>query len=423
MRFASKTFQYGALALILTFILVAPSVSAEKKPLVFLHYWTGGLSGGIREMGRAFNRTKPMYPVQIKEFEHEAFKVSIGPMLAGGRPPDMFSYWAGAKVNALVSGNYLASIDEAWATGNLDDAFPSAVSKACTYFGQKYALPLTQHYVTFFYNKRVFTEHGITAPRSWEQFIDVCDQLKQAGVTPIALGSKERWPAQFWFDYLLLRTAGPKYREKLMSGHASYMDSEIDRVFIIWKSLFDAGYFNESPNQLNWEEASRLVHSGKTAMTLMGTWAIGLFEGKLDWEQETGFDFFRFPIMDKNAPMVALGPIDVIVVARQGRPDDVNEVLTYFSDPGPQMEMSKGSGALSPSRAIPPSFYTKLQRRILDVINQTPYWAFNYDLATPPQVAEYGLNLFQEFIASPKNYKRQLSDMAIITENYFSHQQ
>lgn len=33
------------------------------------------------------------------------------------------------------------------------------------------------------------------------------DTLKAKGVVPIALGAKDQWPAQFWFDILLLRTA------------------------------------------------------------------------------------------------------------------------------------------------------------------------------------------------------------------------
>ena len=56
-----------------------------------------------------------------------------------------------------------------------------------------------------------------------------CKTLKGAGVKPFALGSKNRWPAQFWFDYILLRTAGPEYRAKLMAGEASYTDPEVMR--------------------------------------------------------------------------------------------------------------------------------------------------------------------------------------------------
>ena len=67
-----------------------------------------------------------------------------------------------------------------------------------------------------FYNKSVFSKAGInTMPRTWDEFLSLCAKLKSRGITPIALGSKNRWPAQFWFDYLILRTVGPDYRHNL----------------------------------------------------------------------------------------------------------------------------------------------------------------------------------------------------------------
>lgn len=423
MHLATRNRQIWAIAFLLVCAFALPAQPADNPPLVFLHYWTGGLSGGIHEMGQAFNRTGPEYPVETKGFDHEAFKVSISPMLAGGSPPDMFSYWAGAKVQALVKENYLAPIDTVWSEAKLDRVFPKSVAKACTYFGHKYALPLTQHYVGLFYNKKIFARHNITPPENWEQFIAACDKLKGAGIIPIAMGSRERWPAQFWFDYLLLRTAGPEYRQRLMNGLASYTDPEVKQVFKVWKSLLQAAHFNPSPNLLNWTDAAKLVHSGEAAMTLMGTWTIGLFDGQLGWKQGEDYDFFPFPAMNSDIPMTALGPIDVIVVPRQGRPTQVNAVLSYFSKPGPQMEMSKGSGALSPSRSIPSSFYTELQQRIATHVRKTPYWAFNYDLATPPRMAEHGLNTFKNFIYAPDSYNQILIDLARKADAFFAHPQ
>lgn len=421
MRFFNIKIHTGLLALMLTGLLALPSWAAASDSLIFLHYWTGALSGGIDEMTQAFNRTNPQYKVRATGFEHESFKVGINVMLASGSPPDMFSYWAGAKVKSLVDKGYLAPIDTAWTEAGLDQVFPPSVARACTYNGHKYALPLTQHYVAFFYNRKVFARHNVQPPDSWESFIHACDRLKQAGVTPVALGSREKWPAQFWFDYLLLRTAGPEYRQRLMQGHASYRDPEVTKVFTLWKALLEAGYFNDSPNRLDWSEAAKLVHSGDAAMTLMGTWAIGLFDGQLGWKQSADYDFFRFPGMDAAINMTALGPIDVVVVPREGKAQRVNSVLAYFSDPGPQMEMSRGSGALSPSRAIPPSFYTPLQGRILEVIRNTPHWAFNYDLATPPDMAEHGLDAFKAFVEDPKAYNSILSKLAEEADRSFEN--
>lgn len=106
-------------------LLTAPCAPADTgEDLVFLHYWSGSLSGGINEMARAYNRVAPPYRVRAMDFEHESFKQSILSMLRGGSPPDMFSYWAGAKVQALVDENLLAPIDRVWADAHLDDVFP-----------------------------------------------------------------------------------------------------------------------------------------------------------------------------------------------------------------------------------------------------------------------------------------------------------
>lgn len=400
-----------SLCLLLSFFPALPSNGADTDTLIFLHYWTGPLSGGINEMAETFNRANRETKVRATGFDHESFKIGIKVMLAGGNPPDMFSYWAGAKTQAMVDSDYIVPIDDVWQEAELDQIFSPTVAKACTYDAHKYALPLTQHYVAFFYNKKTFESLDISPPANWEEFIATCDKLKHAGVRPVALGSREKWPAQFWFDYLLLRTAGPDYRQKLMTGHASYSDPEVEKVFVLWKSLLDAEYFNESPNQLDWAEAAGLVQSGKAAMTLMGTWIIGLFDGQLGWTQDKDYDFFQFPIMSQDIPMTALGPIDTIVVSREGKKTEVKKALAFFSDPGPQMEMSQKSGALSPSKAIPLSFYAPLQRRILRIIRNTPHWAFNYDLATPPEIAGHGLKAFKEFINNPAHYRRILADI------------
>ena len=48
-----------------------------------------------------------------------------------------------------------------------DKLFSKAVTEACTYNGKKYILPVTQHYVGFFYNKKVFAAAGVQPPSNW----------------------------------------------------------------------------------------------------------------------------------------------------------------------------------------------------------------------------------------------------------------
>src|SRR5690606_33439743 len=147
----------------------------------------------------------------------EEFKDSILVQLAGGNPPSLVSYWAGAKTQSLVERDLLRPIDGTWESAGLDEKFPAGlVDGASVYGDEKFLLPFVYHYVGVFYNPEVMASAGVTEmPTTWDEMMDTAETLKAAGITPFALGSKDRWPAQFWFDYLLLRTAGPEYRDKL----------------------------------------------------------------------------------------------------------------------------------------------------------------------------------------------------------------
>ena len=75
--------------------------------------------------------------------EQEAFKDSILVQLAGGNPPDIFSYWAGAKTQYLVDQKRLAPLDDVWKKYKLDDVFPKSLTEAASvYSGHKYLLAL-----------------------------------------------------------------------------------------------------------------------------------------------------------------------------------------------------------------------------------------------------------------------------------------
>ena len=383
-----------------------PASAPQKTSITFLHYFTDSLSGGIDDMARSFNNQNTRYELKAVSLDHEAFKTSIQDTLKSGQPPDLYSSWAGARTASLVVN--LEPLDDVWQQAKLDDVFaPSLVRAASSYQGHKYLLPLTQHYVAFFYNKKVIDLHGLKPPATWGEFLAVCAALKTKGVVPIALGAKDKWPAQFWFDMLLLRTMPYEFREQLMAGQVSYDHPKVKAVFAQWASLIEHGYFNDKPNATAWDSgANDMVYQGAAAMTLMGTWNIGYFGNAAHgWVAGKDYDFFPFPVMTPGLPVVALGPIDGLVVPKKAlNREGAKQALVYLSGVLAQQAISRGSGALAPSIQVPRTFYSDIQQRVLSAIEQSPHFAFNYDLATPPAVAELGLAAFSEFLAFPKAY-------------------
>jgi len=390
-----------------------PSPVSSKK-VNFLHYFSGSLSGGIDEMVATVNKGKRGYTVLASGLDHEAFKTMLPASLDRGDPPELFSYWAGERVRQLVNKEQLLEIDDLWTRENLSASFaPVVVESAVIYKGRKYLLPITQHIVVFFYNKRIFADLGLAPPDSWPEFLHLCQQLREHNISPVALGARERWPAQFWFDYLLLRTAGPDFRSRLMQRAESFAGLQVMKVFQMWSELLQAGYFNSDANTLDWAEATKLVVQGKAAMTLMGTWATqALSEAPESLVAGNDYDFFPFPVIEQGLPRVSIGPIDGIVISRSSENHEfAKEVLAYFASPDAQKIMSIGSGAMAPNISIPESFYSPFKLRLKEEIDRADQWAFAFDLATPPAVADRGLDSFGELIAFPGQYRQILLDL------------
>lgn len=381
-------------------ILATPAL-AQDDTVTISHYFTGELGQkGITEIFGEFKDNTGI-TVEDSPIGHEDFKTGILVRAAGNSLPDVFSYWAGARTQFVVDAGNLAPIDDMWAANGLDDVVAKSVADGATmYNGKRYLIPFGYHYAGMFYNPKVMAEAGITEmPATWDDLLAACTTLKDKGIDPIALGSKNRWPAQFWFDYLLLRTAGPDYRAKLMAGDASYTDDEVKRAMGLWKDLVDAGCFAPNSNANDWTDASDQVARGDAAMTLMGTWITGYWNGQ-ELEPGTDYDFFAFPVIDDGVANAVVGPVDGLVIsANAEHPENARKLLAWLiSDPAVQAKWAQVQGALSPNVNVDVATYTPVMQRALDAVNGADAFAFNYDLATPPPVAEVGLNMFAEFM-------------------------
>ncbi|NPV67132.1 MAG: extracellular solute-binding protein [Anaerolineae bacterium] len=411
------------LVAVLLIASVFPALAQEGESFVtVMHYFTGTL--GRESLNQIFQEFQHETGITIFDnpIGHEDFKTTILVMAAGGDLPDLFSYWAGARVQFVVDSGALAPIDELWNANNLDEVVPASIAQGATlYNGARYLIPFGYHYAGFFYNPAVMEAAGITEfPATWDEFKAMCDTLLASGVTPIALGSMNRWPAQFWFDYLLLRTAGPEYRAALMAGEASYTDPQVVRVMELWKELVDKGYFVPDANAYDWTDAADQVANGEAAMTLMGTWITGYWNGQ-GLEPVTNYDFFPFPTIDEGVPNAVVGPVDGFVMsANAAHPISAQKLLLYLlTNTDAQAIWAVGQGALSPNVNVDPSIYNDVMSRAADTVAAADTFAFNYDLATTPPMAEGGLDLFAKFMNDPAGYQTYLEETQAVAVQVF----
>ena len=401
------------LAVLVASFLATSSVLRAAEEVTISHYFTGDL--GLKGIQEIFDAFKAETGIEVKDspIGHEDFKTGILVRAAGNSLPDVFSYWAGARTQFVVDSGKLRTILSMWKRGDLDNIIAKSVADGATiYNGKRYLVPFGYHYAGLFYNTKVMASAGVTtAPKTWDDFLALCANLKAKGITPIALGSKNRWPAQFWFDYLLLRTAGPDYRAKLMAGTASYTDPEVQKAMQLWKELVDKGYFVPNANADSWTDAADKVMRGDAAMTLMGTWITGYWNG-IGLKPGQDYNFHPFPQITRGVPQAVVGPVDGLVISRNGKnPKNAEELLLFMvSKPDIQAKWANIQGALSANVNVAKSNYNQVMIKALGEIGKADAFAFNYDLATPPPVAEVGLSMFARFMDSPGQVRQILSN-------------
>ncbi|WP_430440921.1 ABC transporter substrate-binding protein [Shinella sp.] len=401
---------------------VAGPAFAQSGEVTISHYFTGEL--GLKAFNEQVEKFQQATGIKIKESPvgHEDFKTDILVRAAGHSLPDVFSYWAGARVDFIVKSNSLRPFDGMWTSEKLDSVVAKPIADSATlYDGKRFLVPFNYHYAGLFYNKKVLADAGVTKlPATWDEFIALGKTLKEKGIAPIALGSKNRWPAQFWFDYLLLRTAGPDYRAKLMKGEASYDDPEVVAAMTLWKELLDQGFFVENANADDWTDAADKVARGDAAMTLMGTWITGYWNG-VGLVPGQDYDFFPFPKIKDGVANAAVGPVDGLVIsANAANPEGAEKFLAFMmSNADVQAKWAEAQGALSANVNVDPKTYNVVMQSAAKTVAEAEAFAFNYDLATTPPVAEVGLSMFTRFIDDPSKLDEILKAVAVDAKTAF----
>ena len=153
-----------------------------------------------------------------------------------------------------------------------DTINPGAMS-IYQYNGKQYGVPWDMGMIGFWYNKALFEQAGITAPpATWDEYLDAVTKLRAAGIDPLAIAGKDKWPSMHLWTYLVLRTGGGEaLSEMIQSGDwntdaCTKAGEEVVKLNAL--NPYQEGYRSADYNA---EAAS--VGNGKAAMELMGQWA------------------------------------------------------------------------------------------------------------------------------------------------------
>ena len=393
----------------------------EKNIVIYNSYMA---DPGAREADagqvQMFEEKYPNIDVVHSTVAHEDFKQAIRAYLTASTPPDVMTWFAGNRARFFIDRGLIMDISEVWESEGWNTSFPAGFRAMSSVEGKQYFLPASWYWWAIYYRKDIFEQYGLEAPETWQEFLQVCETLKANRVTPITIGTKWRWTAAAWFDYLNMRVNGPEFHINLMLGKEKYDDPRVQKVFTdYWAPLIENGYFIDEPAAYTWQEGLNFLSSGDAAMYLMGDFLRDVYPA----EQVDKLDFFQFPIIDPSVPVGEDAPTDGFFIAANAQhPETAVNLLAFLGSVEAQQYFADTLGRLPTNMDVDTSGFTPTQLKGLELIQSADFVAQFYDRDTTPEMADEGMNGFMEFWDNPGDIADILGRLETARQEIFAEE-
>ncbi len=195
---------------------VAPTAAMSQVEV--FSWWVGpGEADGLAAMVKIFEAKYPnikFINAAVAGGAGTNAKAVLATRLAAGDPPDSWQAHAGQEIIAtFVVAKQVAPLDDFFAKTGFASVLPKTLLPLISQDGHPYSVPVNIHRSNvLWYNPNVLKAAGVTANpktdfKTWADFFAVCDKIKAAGKTCLALGAP--WTAIHLFENVVIGTIGP----------------------------------------------------------------------------------------------------------------------------------------------------------------------------------------------------------------------
>lgn len=370
----------------------AASAASSGSPvkIVWWHIQTGEpAKSQWQTMANAYMKAHPNVTIEINVLENEAFKSKLATAMQSGNPPDLFQSWGGGTMQEYAKAGLLKDITSQL-QGDWGNSFSKSVLDLYSMAGKYYGAPWDIGMVGFWYNKALFQKAGITdTPKTWSELLGDVQKLKTAGITPIALGGKDKWPGAFYWEYLATRIGGKAAFDKAYSHSGSFSDPTFvqagkDLQQLVALNPFEKGYLG-----LTADDEAALMGNGQTAMELMGQWGPGNEKDKSSNKQGLGSNlgFFPFPAVEGGAGQMSdvLGGGNGFSIGKNA-PAETVDFLRFLTNVDNEKALASTGSALPPVKGAETAITDPMLQQVHTAANNAPYFQMYYDQFLPPAV-------------------------------------
>lgn len=305
----------------------ADSIVTEPTELIYI-FADGdeGAKASMNEIVKRFNETYPDITVKIEPGNGGAYSEFLKTKESVGEFPDVMEM------------RDTAVYQRAGMLEPLSDEIVSLFKTTTEFDGNTYTAPLAgENTQGIIYNKAYFDENGLTEPKTYDEFITLCQTIKDKGdMAPLVIGGQDIWHMGFWFY--------KAYNDQVMSqdvdfikhcyeGTKDFSDPAITATFEEMQEIFQ--YAQDGWVSTPDAQITTFLVSDMAAMMYSGTHMFSQIE---DADPSFEMGWFAVPSPDGKTRLVGGGGAGGLAISAESAKDAnkkaaAEEFIKFFYAP------------------------------------------------------------------------------------------
>ncbi len=240
---------------------------------------------------RVFEQRNPGIKVEFVPFKQTEYNTILSTALAAGKGPDIIHLRAYGGLEAFTAPGFIAPLD--FESVPELKTFSRVILEGARgrKDGKIYGVPFASQTLVIFYNKKVFAQHNLSVPKTWDEFLTVLKTLKDKGVLPVANGGKEGWTLEVMSGVIAPNFyVGTSFFDAVTRGQTSFKDPTYTSALARMLEL--RPYMHSNFMGVDYATMQQLFLNEQAAMFIGGSWEIGFFRTQ---NKNLDFDVFAAP--------------------------------------------------------------------------------------------------------------------------------
>lgn len=396
-----------------------PAADDEQITIQFLHKWPNPeYNFFFEEVVEKFMAENPNIKVEMEAVGDEPIKDKLRIVMGTQEQPDVFFSWSGEFAKNFVrSGNSLDLTPYLEADPEWRDSFMMAGLEPFMNDGKYYGIPYRINGKFFVYNKQIFADNGVEEPKTWEEFMNVCQTLKDNGVTPIGLGNIYPWAGCHYITGLNQKCVPQEVREKdYLASQGEYTDPGYVRALNYFKEIADRGFFQEGVNSTEHNMSLEMFYGGQVAMVYVELEEFQDVEDKM----AGNWGFFAMPAIEGepgNQNFLVGAPDGFMVSAHSQHPDEAVKFLQYLTNEANSLAMVENLHWPSPVKgAVNSDNSMEMLVEGLNAVAEAEGMALWLDTDIDIRISDVYLPALQELLNGDKTAEEVMAEVQQIAE-------